>query len=373
MNSFLFLNGIFEQTTINSYINHSVATNKWLLNFEASLRMNGNTTAVVGYPEERIWPFGRFMVLKSRAIIPIGIEGASVTYINAPFIRDYSKKLSLKSAAVKLVTNSKKIFEYSITFSCLNHQNETLPCFEVAKFLRNKYRMEWICIVGDGPPPVGADIYLYHNWTDFLKHNSAHGRAIHIDGGVCDFLIPEVENKLVNKKIFLYSGALSIHGGAMELVDEFLKVDDDSCELWLTGRGASAKFESKVSESKRIKLLGFLAESELINIGNKVDFFINPRPISFLPNLHNFPSKLFFYLAFEKPILSTFTPGISPEYEEVLIKLKDSAWSESIEGVLKYSVDEIQSISRKIKQFKIEHSWNSQARKFCNFLQSKQS
>jgi glycosyltransferase involved in cell wall biosynthesis len=373
LNSFLFLSGIFQESTITFFESHSAATNQWLLNFEASLRLAGNTTAVVGYPEERLWPFGRFRVHKSSAMLPIGVEGSSVAYINVPFIRNYSKNSSLKSAAVKVVANSKKKYEYTVTFSCINHNKEILPCFNVAKFLRNKYGIGWICIVGDGPPPMGADIYLYHNWTNFLKHDLAHGRAIHIDGGVSDFLIPEVKTTAANRKIFLYSGALSSHGGAIELVDEFLKVNDDSCQLWLTGRGANAEFESKVSGSNRIKLLGFLAESELITIANKVDFFINPRPISFLPNLHNFPSKLFFYLAFEKPILSTFTPGISPEYEEVLIKLKDSAWSESIEEVLKYSVDEIQSISHKIKKFKIDHSWNSQARKFCNFLQTNQS
>ena len=373
MNSFLFLSGIFRECTITSFENHSAATNQWLLNFEAALRLTGNTTAVVGYPEERLWPFGRFMVHKSSAMLPIGVEGSSVAYINAPLIRDYSKNSSLKTAALNLIANSKKNYEYSITFSCINHYKEILPCFNVAKFLRNKYGMGWICIIGDGPPPMGADIYLYHNWTNFLKHDSAHGRAIHIDGGVSDILIPEVKTTVANRKIFLYSGALSSHGGAIELVDEFLKVNDDSCELWFTGRGANAEFESKVSGSNRIKLLGFLTESELINIANKVDFFINPRPISFPPNLHNFPSKLFFYLAFEKPILSTFTPGISPEYENILIKLNDSEWSKSIEEVLKYSVDEILLTSRKIKKFNADHSWSSQARKFCNFLQSNHS
>ena len=47
--------------------------------------------------------------------------------------------------------------------------------------------------------------------------------------------------------------------------------------------------------------------------------FVNPRPRDVIGNESNFPSKLFEYFQYLKPIISTKTPGISPDYETILI------------------------------------------------------
>ena len=119
---------------------------------------------------------------------------------------------------------------------------------------------------------------------------------------------------------------------------------------------------------------GFVEENELNRLANKAFAFANPRPSSFASNKLNYPSKLLLYLAYGKPIISTFTDGVSPEYNELLIPIKDETdecLSEAIKQVLNMKEGKYKDMRDRIKKFNETHTWTHQVEKFVSWLLTK--
>ena len=95
-------------------------------------------------------------------------------------------------------------------------------------------------------------------------------------------------------------------------------------ELWISGQGKSAKVENVANKDLRIKYLGLLSKRRLSHLYTKADVFLNPRPTNLNWIDNNFPSKLFDYLAYDKPIISTWTKSLEPEYRKILNIVKNN-------------------------------------------------
>ena len=86
----------------------------------------------------------------------------------------------------------------------------------------------------------------------------------------------------------------------------------------------------------------------------------------------NFPSKLLEYLSYGKPVLSTWTPGISDDYREI-IEVFDQETPEclanSLLNILSWSNQDIYKKQIKIKKFLIKNkTWNIQSANLINWL-----
>jgi len=123
----------------------------------------------------------------------------------------------------------------------------------------------------------------------------------------------------------------------------------------------------------RIKIKGFVDSKELNQLASATFAFVNPRPNSFLPNKLNYPSKLLHYLAFGKPVISTFTDGVSPDYAEILIPIRDEsddALCEAIDRTMKIDVNEYEAIRDRIERFNKTHTWAYQVNRFVLWLKN---
>jgi hypothetical protein len=141
-------------------------------------------------------------------------------------------------------------------------------------------------------------------------------------------------------------------------------IKDDKLELWISGRGDNKLIKLAVKKDKRIKFLGLLSNNRLQNTYNRVDIFLNPRPVNMPGNEINFPSKLFDYLAWDKPIISTWTKSLSPIYKKVLHVVDDNpvAIAFAMSSYLK-----VKKFS-KTKDLINKKSWPRQAGKLINFV-----
>ena len=63
-------------------------------------------------------------------------------------------------------------------------------------------------------------------------------------------------------------------------------------------------------------------ESLLLKKSRILVVVVSQDKMDFLPNEFNFPSKLLFYMQFDKPIISSVTKGVSPEFLEFLIPIE---------------------------------------------------
>ena len=115
-----------------------------------------------------------------------------------------------------------------------------------------------------------------------------------------------------------------------------------------------------------------MEEKKLTRIASKAYAFVNPRPLNFEPNLLNFPSKLLYYFSFEKPVLSTISPGMSPEITKAVIPIPNNeikGISDSIYSLLSKNEVEYKDLCKIVKNFKKKKKWISEVSKFKNRIE----
>lgn len=368
----LWLGGVFDETTINQFLSTSPATNFWQRGLIAALLNLGLRVDIVGFAIERAWPYGKFLVRAKDCTLPVGFHGSVVPYVNVPLLRRLYQLLN-QWRLTKAYLCQGSLPDVVINFSCLSHVDELDPCAENAKRIRRKFAIPWICIVGDGVAPPGADGYIYLTWEYFDLAKSP-GPKLFLDGGVPSVRkleLPSVE-RVERRFVFMFMGALTSHAGVTWLATAFENLKDDHAELWITGRGANEELVALASRNPKIKLLGFLSEEELDRYAAKADVFVNPRPGGFEANKLNYPSKLLHYFSYEKPVISTLTPGLSPEYKDLIIPIDETIGNGleiAMQKAMSLGRDEIEIASNKIKHFNLLHSWDAQARRLTLWLE----
>lgn len=373
---FLWLEGIFDEATVHSFSAISPASNFWQRGFVDALHKLGHNVDVIGYPVERVWPFGRLIVGHKQASLSTGLAGKVVGYFNFPFLRGTVQYINLRRAVKSYWRASEKKLDYQIVFSCLEKSTEETPSIRIAKYIRKHFGVPWICIVADGAAPPGADSYVYQNWS-YYQSEAALTPSIHIDGGIPDIKCENASNLAADsskqEKTLMYMGALTEHGGVSQLARAFHKLHDKDIQLWICGRGSNSELTLLAEVDQRIKIKGFVDEAELSKLAGATFAFANPRPNSFAPNKLNYPSKVLHYLAYGKPVISTFTDGVSPEYADVLIPIRDDSddsLGEAIYSVLNMQAKEYEDMRDRIASFNKTHTWTYQVNRFISWLQN---
>ena len=112
-----------------------------------------------------------------------------------------------------------------------------------------------------------------------------------------------------------------------------------------------------------------VSKKDLDVLREKADILVNPRPM-ITENVYNFPSKLLEYMAYQKIIVSTKTPGIPNNFSEMMILTKDSV-SDLTKGLKKaaeMTLEESKPMLNCLEIFAAEHTWSNEADRFDLFL-----
>jgi glycosyltransferase involved in cell wall biosynthesis len=167
---------------------------------------------------------------------------------------------------------------------------------------------------------------------------------------------------------------MSIWGGVNFLLKAFELIRNPNIELWICGHGSNSNLDAALKKDFRIHFFGLVPESELVDISNKASVLVNPRPSNISGNAMNFPSKILEYLSYGKPVISTWTPGLSPEYRNVLEILNEETeecLAQAIEKVLSWSNDRRYENSQKIANFLLkEKTWEHQAHRLLDWMRN---
>ena len=370
----MWLEGVFDEKTVMKFKGISAAANAWQEGFLKALVRTSSKVTVIGFPSEPIWPKGKMVIRKDSLSSIFGITTYPTGYLNLLFLKRFTQLIRLKKVALSLILKKKVKPDYTVVYSCQVPGQMLSPGIKLAKFLKKKFRIPWICVVADGVTPKGADGYVYLPWSNY-DNRQVNQPAIHLDGGIYrpdTWFSKKIQHTTrISKKAFMYAGSLGEHGGVMQLARAFFQVKDKTLELWIFGRGINPELRKIVELDQRIKLFGFVDQNKLNYYSSQAYAFVNPRPISFEPNKHNYPSKLLYYLYFEKPIISTFSDGLCPSYKEVLFDLVDESeaqFANAIESVSK--MDRLLYIKacQKVMKFNQKHTWQFQIERFIKWI-----
>lgn len=355
----IWLQSIFSEEYVEKSLAVSPAANIWQYRFIKSLSKLQIKLFSVGHNFEPAFPKGKLFVKTIKRNLVKDIKNVSFNYINLPYLRELF--------LTKRYYNFLKNFKFKKGDIILTYNDSFLS--NVTFKIQKELNIPWISIIADLKTPNKASGYVYLNW-EYYKKNTNIKKKIHIDGGsYLDTSKYFTKDKNKNeKKIILYAGTIGGHAGLSHLIKAFNLVKNNQTELWICGKGNYNDIKQSIDKDKRIKFLGYVTKKRLEKLCDAADIFVNPR-ISH-GNKTNFPSKILFYLSFNKPIISTKS-GLSPKYDNVLFLLDDekiSTLKKKIELLLSLSLHEKRFLKNKIINFNKKNSWESHAKKFIFWL-----
>lgn len=175
------------------------------------------------------------------------------------------------------------------------------------------------------------------------------------------------------KKIVFYSGTLYKEFGIGNLLEAFKLIDSVKYELWIAGSGnAQQEISDMASKDKRIKYLGYLSQSEVLELQHQATVLINPRQSEGVYTKYSFPSKTIEYMMAGKPIIMYKLGGIPDEYDNYLFYVEGGsaiALKEKIIEVCTKSKEELQSIGMMAREFVSDQkSAKVQAKKIIDMI-----
>jgi len=323
------------------------------------------------FPKGKIFPGGRYTLEQEH-------ESHLVRFINAPGVRYRSLAAGYLSKARRAIRR------HGMPQALLTYNPYPWNCRAV-RMLRDDTGLPWVCLNLDFDDPGDnfeafmkqagdADAHVFLSWWAY--EHAPVKRKLYLDSGVSRHFEPAVEwYAKAPPRMAAYTGKIGPDGGSGLLADMLARLPA-SYHAVVCGKGNPAAEAEIQRKAPAADFRGFVSDAELHQLSLDADVFINPRPSDRAVNKMIFPSKLLEYLAYGKPVVSTMTPGIGPEYRDILIvpeREEPEAFARAIEEVLNWSAEQRKAHAAKTFDFLRKHkTWLAQAKRFTEFCEALQ-
>jgi len=353
--------------------------NFWIEGMVRGILDTGTPLRVTGHLAEPLFPRGRLVMKPNLARLSEDVQGELVqAYLNVPYIRpahlawNYRRKLR---DMVRTHGKPRAVITYNPDpWHCaLGEESQLLG-------------IPWVSFVADmndpGPtwnhfPPraAQADAHVFLSWHTFHSFPFSNVK-LHLDGGVRDIYYKEPGRLRTRessaKTVVLFAGSFSKWAGLGWLLEAFQRLPDRRLELWVCGKGDTRELEAAMARDPRIKHLGLKTREELHDIYLQADVLTNPRPYSLPENAHNFPCKLLDSLAYCRPVVSTLTAGVSPEYRDLVVPVEEEspdALAAALDVAVRMPADVREELAGRIASFlRSGKTWQRQGDRLVAWL-----
>ena len=301
------------------------AATQWTRGLLRGLEDAGCLIRVCTHCSEQYWPQGDIWPGEPKDFDPT-YPLQHVHYANLPFVREPWLAAAYQSMVAREVDSHRP--DVVLSYNLAPHQC-AVPDILAAQGIK------WVPIIldQDDPEPDGwaafrkqsrgaSGLVFLSHWG--FRHCPAEVPVLHLDGGVDQWRGKEGERHTA--KTVVYSGKYDDrYGGLDKLFEVFAAVEVPGCQFVLTGKDPKNRLSRYLRAEPRAKYFGFVDEQILHTIHVSASAFINPRPPAVADNRMTFPSKLIHYLSYGKPVVSTWTDGLAPEYRDLLLVPPEAA------------------------------------------------
>lgn len=196
--------------------------------------------------------------------------------------------------------------------------------------------------------------------------------------GLVDVKMAGYENDFLSKAaqdVVMYAGALREQYGLKNLVDGFMKYENENARLWIYGAGDYSQAIIQASlQDPRILFYGLADNDLVVKKETEATVLINPRPTDREFTEYSFPSKNMEYMVSGTPVLSTRLPGMPIEYYDYIYTIEGNDAihvTSALQTVFDQSRQTLHNMGSRAKQFVLKKKNNgAQARKIINLLRS---
>lgn len=187
---------------------------------------------------------------------------------------------------------------------------------------------------------------------------------------------PPLEEHLTDKdpnKVIFYGGHLDRRYGVVDLIEAFTQIKGEDYRLLICGKGDSAETIKKYSQKdSRIKFLGLLTRSEVINLQKNATVLVNPRHANEEYTKYSFPSKTIEYLASGTPTVMFRLGCMTEEYDPYVFYAENDSVEglrKKLEEICELSREELESFGNKAREFILSKKTPvAQCRKILNLM-----
>lgn len=350
MKKVVWIGPIVRPDDVYLYKAQSAAANIWQLGFINGLLKNNLQVIVASYIPFPAWPRGPSWVDSYKGKLDENVKIISTGYVNIMFFRELFIGISL-------------FFKLILSRDCISEELNTVFTYNpilrhrlIPFLLKNfwKKKIKWLSVLADGYVKGNSDktIFLSHDYYTSFK-----GPKSFIDGGISEskfsFIKPDYQ-----RKILVYAGSQSKLTGIKDFIDLFLKINQKDFELHIFGYPSDPEINKICSITDKVKQFGFVTDEVLISACENAFAFVSPRSTNDFANT-TFPSKLLYYLQFEKPIVSTKTKTLHPKFDHLLFNYDPLNEESLVNCLIKLSNMDLEIHALKVKDFKEQNSWQS--------------
>lgn len=362
----------------------SPAANQWQRGLIEALAQAGAGLSLVGHWPEPLFPRGPLFVgEEAEPVHGLGPRTAIrwIHYLNVPLLRSESLRHRYVSAVRGVVSQYPGRVLAVISYNAFD-----VGCAVKRQVLRGK-EIPWIAIVADADgSPQGYDRLcrdtLEADGVIVLSHGMAKSWSrcpvLHLDGGMDPDRIHGNEETSHHQDSgsfpFLYCGATNRWAGVDLLAEAFAGWVEPRARLWLCGKGAVPERFPLLKNDARVTCFGAVSDDRVDELASRCHALVNPRRTDLLDNQVNFPSKVLEYLRHGKPVISTWTDGLAPEYRDVLVVTRDGsaeALQEGMAGTMTWADEDKRRYGFVARQFLLNRrTWGMQANRTLSFIHS---
>jgi glycosyltransferase involved in cell wall biosynthesis len=375
----IWLGSVFEEARMLSSPAISPAANRWQSGLLGSLVKSGCRVRTLGHRPERAWPRGQLHILPTEETpaLPgtMRIAQRCVGYWNLPKLRERDLAVRYGRAFRRLIREQGRpdvVFSYNV-----------YSCNAAVAREASRIGVPWVPVIADAPGDGASAIRLarhlkmaagavFLSWGLFNEAGAV--RKLHLDGGVSDLRFhPEDPPSYLpsGRPMVFYSGSVVMEFGLATLIEAFSQIPDSEVRLVICGKGSPSAVLEAARRDPRIALMGCVEEQRLVQLAREASIMVNPRP-NLRDHENNFPSKVLEYLSFGKPVVSTWTPGLHPEYRALLAVVAEqraTALVRTIKETLAWSREMRTKHAERCAHF-LQHGrlWDQQAARLTTWL-----
>jgi hypothetical protein len=275
----------------------------------------------------------------------------SIPYINLPVLRFFSRIISL-IFIIKVsigLPNKTKIIFHSISYFNLfaNYAIKLIFNLDTSIYLVDAPSWIYDLKLKSGIKSKFSR-YLLNQFNYYIVNNGyfneyviSTDKFVVLEGSLnYDFIKSYNLNHelLNNKKIRLvYAGSLLEGFGVKDFLIDFIDKNISPYEFHFAGPVNEYQMLSSLNleDKDNIFYYGYLSSIEIIELYKIADFFVVPRKAGLAINYYSFPSKVYDYLSFGRPIVCFEMECFDQKWSELLIYAKDSI-IDKLDEILEY-------------------------------------
>lgn len=373
----LWLGPMPSHTALNELPALSPAAVLWQEGFFSGLKAQGIDLTVVSHRPEPFWPRGRLVPGTHPVPADAAFHTRVVGHANAPVFRALSLAHAYEREAIDLTR--REPYSFVATFNPLPWH------VAAATTVALRRKVPWISFLLDdvlNDPTLehyahatrraAGHVILSATAMDRIARLMPGTPALHLDGAVDRWRGDDSEAHSPARRHVVYCGAHTEEAGMSLLVGAIPLVSADVAFTITGDRGRHEALTSLIARDARVQTVGWLSPAKLDELCRSATAFVNPRPPTHGLSLASFPSKLMTYLAYGKPVASTWTPGLAAAYRDFLVIADGetpAALAAAIDQAASMDAASRDMLRAKIRDFLVPgRLWETQGLRFANFL-----